>query len=302
MKLWLNGALTGMLILLLSGCQGNELAKETEAFTINGSEYEFQLPAGWEPEEDYQTAFNEAAVFGAEDRNSRAVMFIRGEESEPFSVEQLAAETEEQVSKHYLLETAEIEEFEVAGRPAIHYLIPSVYEKKRVWLDIYYVVTDSNLVSFQYYRPKDNSANKQQAVIRQSVESLELTYLGTASAKDKTEEEAAVQFTGYKIEEDQLIIRYVLTNKGTEVIIPSEKWESLVTLEQGDRMLLQEEKAVRDNPDIAFLQQTGNQPLSNNQSAESAAVYQLIGKEAVMLTFDSAVFNGKEPLIIPVSE
>ena len=286
----------GVLLVLLVGCKQQGLQEDPVSFTLDGSSYTFQLPAGWEVEEDYKKVYNDAAVFGAADTNSRAIVFIRGQKSPSLTSEELAQQTEETLAKYYQLEDSETHAFEIDGHPAIYYKLKSVYDEEAAWLENYFVVTETHLVEFLFYRPRESSTDKQQDSIRQSVESLKLVSAGSQESEAESNgletdtprkietDSLSLRLSGSRISEGQLVLRYVLTNKGSEAVIPSEEWQKLLSVSEGAAVLsLAGPVAEAADPELSYLQARGEEALQPGSSIESAAVYAL-GTEDEELT------------------
>ncbi|MGX7265017.1 DUF5067 domain-containing protein [Enterococcus crotali] len=297
------------LILLLSGCQSKGVSKDADYFTVGNSEYRFQLPSGWKAEEEYQTVFNEAAVFGAVDTNSRAVLFIRGESSPLMNQKQLKDATDQKVNQHYDVKKGTVAEFKVKDFPAIHYLMPGVYDGKAVWLDMYFISTKTQLINIQCYRPKGSSAKQQQETLKKSVESLEQLSSGSqreSSSEEKKDtskngiqqienEQLSIQITGYKIEKQHLIIRYVFTNKSQAELVPLTEWQKLITVTEAKQTLEPVTQLTTEDADLSYLMEQGQASLATEDIVESAVVYALTSETAELVIFSDQQKNN-EPI------
>ncbi|MGL4698011.1 DUF5067 domain-containing protein [Enterococcus larvae] len=303
----------GLISVLLTACQKGELNQESETFSADGSEYSIQIPEGWKVEDDYKEVFNEAAVFGVEDQNSRSVLFIRAQKSEPITEAELLEQTEKELSAYYKLETGEQESFEVEGYPAIHYLMPSVYEKKAVWLDIYYIVTENHIINLQCYRPRDNSAEKQQQLIRESVDSLIQV---SSRESEKSEEDSqsepevtrqlenerlSVRITGSKVTDQQLILRYVITNKTEAPLSPLDEWEELFTVTEGTEKLSVVKQLETADDELRYLIEQSSQQIAAGKSMECAVVYDLHSeKQTITVQADADKIDGSTPMQLTI--
>ncbi|MGX7244588.1 PsbP-related protein [Enterococcus quebecensis] len=304
------GILGCFLFLILVGCQKDRLNKKSDTFSSNGSDYSFQLPSGWEIQEDYQDELNEAAVFGAEDTNSRGVMFIRTQKSESMNETQLKEETKKSLSKYYKLEAGKVETFEVNGMPAIHYLMPSVYKKKAVWLDMYFVTTKTQLVNFQFYRSKDNNAEQQQQLIRESVKTLkqlnddqktvDSNYPTLENNQKLENEQVSIQLTGNKIEDNQLILRYVVTNKSSKELLPRDEWQKMFTIEELGKKLLMSDQPKTNDSELDYLLACGKQPLLAGESVESAVIYSLQSDGVIKIRVNEGQIRGDIPKVLTI--
>ncbi|MBO0445105.1 hypothetical protein IGJ55_000294 [Enterococcus sp. AZ170] len=302
---------SGLLFLTLTGCQKGQLEKANETFTADDSEYSFKLPKGWKVEKEYKETFNEAAVFGAEDSNSRSEMFVRAQPSKPLDEQELKQETKESLLAFYKLEAGEVESFDVDGLPAIHYLMPSVYKKKAVWLDMYFVTTKTHLVNFQFYRPRDNSAEKQKQVIYESVKTLKQlrgSQTLTSSSQQKgaknnqklENQRVAIQLTGNKIVGNQLILRYVITNKTSEDLIPVDEWQQMFSVTEAGEHLAITEQPKADDTELDYLLKQNKQRLPANESIESAVVYTLQPEGTITIRVNEGQVNSDEPMSLTI--
>lgn len=294
-----------LVTIILSSCSKNNMEKTT--FEANDSEYSFQFFKGWSQLDDKsETSLSEEAVFQAEDDSSKAVMFIRAQQSKKLSEKELEKKIDEQLASIYRLDVAEKKSFKTADYEGISYKIPSVHDEKAVWLYMYFISTDTNIINFQYYFPKNNSAAKLEEQALASVESLKLEKKGTVSEESTSQEVKGIQqveqdnvylqVTGNKVDESKLILRYVVTNKSEHPVVPLAFWRELVTVSSGQNTL-ETDTAEQDDIELNYLLEKSQQEIKAGSSAECAIVYRLPDKKE---SIKVQLGNEKDPLTMTI--
>lgn len=273
----------GIVLMATAGCQKYELMNEQKTFSDGGSSFSFQLPSGWQIEDEYKEVFNDAALFGAEDTNSRSVMFVRAQKSEKLNEQQLRIQTRAALEQYYLVDEIEEESFRIGNFAAVYYPLKSVYDNRAVWLDNYFIATETHVVEFLFYRPRQGSSDGQQEIIRKSVETLK--QVEAIASSDQEIEEAAnykvttdtfsIQLTGHRIQEGKLILRYVLTNNSEQSLVPLEEWKNLMEVTEQEQRLHVIEEMVDSDSELSYLQDLGKQRLQAGDSIETAVSYDL---------------------------
>lgn len=291
------------------GCQKYDLMNEEEQFSTDGSSFSFRLPSGWQVEKDYKEVFNEAALFGAEDTNSRSVMFIRAQKSEQLNEQQLVTQTKTALKQYYLVDEVEEETFQIANFSAVYYPLKSVYDNRAVWLDNYFIATETHVVEFLFYRPRQGGTEGQQEIIRQSVETLKQLET-TASSEEKREEITeqkvttdmlSIQLTGHKIQGDKLILRYVLTNNSEKQLIPLKEWEELMEVTEAGSLLDITKVTDESDSELTYLQERSSQRLPAGDSVETVVVYELQQDQGdITIQADEQRINGDKPVVLKI--
>ncbi|WP_086348868.1 DUF5067 domain-containing protein [Candidatus Enterococcus clewellii] len=318
MKKVITGIMFILMFLTLAACQSNKLSGEASSFAAKGGSYAFRLPEGWEVEQEYQTIFNKAAVFGAIDTNSLSQMFIRTElYDESINEEKLKQLAKDQLEKYHDELTAEPEEFQVDGFSGIYYKGEDLFKRKPVWIHLYYVAVGKQIVEFQFQSPKDQSDKGRQEVFRKAVQSLKVKANDDKVAVSESEQEQeqtprkaendqlSLQITGQKVEKQDsgkgvLILRYICTNKGEQSIVPVDEWDKAVTVEQGTAVLAS--LAESQEEEVNYLLQAGGQSLGASKTIEAAVVYTLEdATDNVRLIFDNELFPEKEALELEIT-
>lgn len=275
------------LTIILSSCAKNNVEKTI--FEANNSEYSFQFFKGWSQlDDESETSLNEEAVFQAEDDSSKAIMFIRAQQSKQLNEKELEKKIDKQLTSIYQLDAAEKKSFKTADYEGISYKIPSVYDEKAVWLYLYFISTETNIINFQYYFPKNNSAEKLEEKALASVETLKLEKKGTVTEESNRQEGKGVQqveqdnvylqVTGSKIEESKLILRYVVTNKSNHAIVPLSFWQELVTV-TSEQNTLKMDVLKQEDTELNYLLEKSQQEIKPDTSVECAIIYPLPNKK-----------------------
>ncbi|MHC5228827.1 DUF5067 domain-containing protein [Enterococcus sp. LJL99] len=292
------------LTVIVSACSKN--STEKTIFEANNSEYSFQFFKGWSQLDESENTINEEAVFQAEDDSSKAVMFIRAQQSKQLSEKELEKKIDNQLTPIYQLDVAEKKSFKTANYEGISYKIPSVYEQKAVWLYMYFISTETNIINFQYYFPKNNSVAKLEETALESVESLKLEKKGTVTEESTRQEMKGVQqveqdnvylqVTGNKVEESTLILRYVVTNQSDHAVVPLAFWQELVTTTSGQNTL-EMDGSNQEDTELNYLITKSQQKIEPGNSVECAIVYKLPNeKEAIKVQLG----NQKDPLTMTI--
>ncbi|MBL1224033.1 DUF5067 domain-containing protein [Enterococcus sp. BWR-S5] len=300
-------------LFLLSGCQKYSLRESADDFSFNGSEYSLKLPAGWEAEEDSKATLNGSSVFGAKDRNSNSVMFIRADKEADLSKEALEKHAKKYLKNYYDVNSTEMDSFTANKRPGIHYTFRADYEEKDSWLDIYYVSTENGVLEFFFYSQVDNSYEKRKEAFDDSVETLsekvtgEVTEDSSEELNNKVQNDTlSMQLSSYKIETEEagqlLVIRYVYTNKERKAYRPIDKWQEFVKVTQDDHALKEAGHENLSDDTLAYLAENSQKELNKNEVIEAAAVYSLEAdsRELIIITFDQTEFPNKKPITIQV--
>ena len=270
-------------MIILSACSKNN-GKKIE-FKANESEYSFQFLKGWSQLDDKsKKSLNEEALFQGEDDNTNAVMFIRSQPSKLLNAKELEEKVDKQLTSIYQLDSAEKKKFKVNNYEAINYRIPSVYEEKAVWLDMYFISTETNVINFQYYFPKNNGISKLEEKALASVKTLNLEKKGKLLEESEPREVKGIQqveqdkvflqVTGNKVDETRLILRYVVTNKSNHKAVPLELWKELVTITSEDKVLEIDNEKTNDT-ELNYLLEKSQQEVKPGSSVECAIVYEL---------------------------
>jgi len=302
---------------MLVGCSSDKLSEEEQTFTTNKQTYTFQLPEGWEMEENYQTVFNQAAVFGAMDTNSTGMMFIRPTDQEPMSEEALTTWVTEQAAAQDIEVTPENVSTETT--PIVFYTTTEAYKRKDMWSHRYYVSTDSEVLECRFYSPKDGSDEKRQKLFEQVVQSIqgsESEDKGTTKESSSSQaltgkaenEDLMIQVLGAdKVEEggqQLLVVRYAFRNKGTTAIVPAEEWGKAVTVTQGETTLaVQTESPATLSSENQLLVTAGQTALNERSATEAAAIYSLKDAgSAIKVSFNEELFPGVSPVLLELGE
>ncbi|MCB5952511.1 hypothetical protein LI951_10580 [Enterococcus sp. BWT-B8] len=306
-----------LLLLILTGCGQGKLSAETVSFTGNEIAYRFSLPEKWEAVEAYKEVFNQAAVFGAEDSQSTARMFIRVEEVPGLAKEDLIETTQTTLEELYSVEGSMTPtEFEVGEWPGVYYLAESTYKKRKMWVHLFYVATDTNLVEFQFYSPDDQSDAKRKALFEQSVQTLKETGVATTDTSEgattgndlgtMNNDIVDLQITGYKqvdwtTEEDLLVLRFTCVNVSTASFSPKEQWSKGIKATAGSTpMTLVSLMDLGElDSEIKTLLEAGEDSLEAGKTREAAVVYLLPKADRtkeLLLTPDVVVFPEKEAI------
>lgn len=301
--------LVGTIIVFLCGlssCKYQSLSEETETFLIDDSEYTFHLPKNWKKVEDYQKEYSGEAIFGAKDTKSRSFMFIRGQTNESVTIDELKKITTEQLSEKYNVENMDIKEIEGNDFATIYYSAPIEYKNKSFTLNVFFVSTPTHIINFQFYSAVTNNTKKEQPMI-DSIQSMKQIVQGSLTETETKKivqneqrienEQFACQVTGYRIEENQLILRYIFTNKLTNEVIPKTEWEKLVAIKQGNAELNLLEVNDQMNEELTYLIEQSKQPLSSNHSVEGAVMYSLVSKEKITVTLDPNEITGSSVVL-----
>ena len=319
------GALV-LLALVLTGCSQGQLSEEKETFKGNQMGYEFSLPEDWTLVEDYQSEFNQAAVFGAEDSQSTARMFIRVQAEAGLTAKTLAETTAKKLEELYSVQgKMNSTAFEVGDWPAVYYLAESTYQKRKVWVHLYYVATETSVVEFQFYSPDDRSDDKRNALYKQSVQSLvetgavetpepaETTSSGAVDPTNGlgtfTNDEGTLALAGYMQvdwtdEEQLLLLRFTYTNNGSEKESPVDHWTSGLTVTAGGEALtvasaetLAKEGDLDD--EVQELLEAGTEDVAAGATAEAVVAYVLpasLSKKELLLQPDATHYPEKDAI------
>lgn len=302
------------LLFLLTGCAHQELSGKKEYFSKEGVEYSFNLPTGWNGQEDYQEQYNEAAVFGAQDTTSNSYMFIRVRGIEEPKKNTLEKKAEKLVKESFGVEPASSKKLTLDNQPALRFSFKYVFKQKPVWVSAYYILQKQHLVEYIFYTPQDNQESRRTTVFDQSVATLKLEHTTETTSKQSPEKLNKIEndsyvfdLTGYKIvsenkQQNLLIVRYVFKNK-SEVKKSANLLETLVTVKQDDKVL--ENSPITEHTqaeDLAYLLENGKQLIGKNDSIESAVVYKLNDQSLsnIIFLFDKEQFKGQKEIIMPI--
>ncbi|OJG99286.1 hypothetical protein RV18_GL001354 [Enterococcus termitis] len=303
-------------VLFLSGCQSFSLQKEEESLYVNSSEYYFKLPMNWSIEEDPQKELNEDAKFGASDTKSNSVMFIRTQHAEGIDEKKMKSNVEKYLKNYYDLNSMKKASFKVGDLPVLSYVFKSSYKKKPAWAQMYYVLSENNIVEFVFYSPVDNSEEKRKQVFEEVVKTLreKVDAETVASSEEKTTaynrfetEDMSIYLSSYKVEKQDansiLVIRYVFTNKGKESLVPSEQWNKLIVASQNDKELQVFNNEDITDTELSYLLSRGNEEAKKGKTVESAVIYYLHDEaETVTFTFNQSLLAGREPLVLDINQ
>lgn len=298
-----------LLIFPLSACQKFSLSNQSSSFETATHLYTFQLPEGWESVEEYQTEFNRAAVFGALDTQSTGRMFVRNYDEAGLSKETLKKWSKQQLSE----EMKEVEPtfVETGDFPCVSYRFQGKFKRREMWIHLYYVATKEAVIEFYYYTPKDQSEEKRETLLQQSIASLD------EEKRAEATEESVEVVTG-RVENEQLrlqllggestelsdgsqwlIVRYICENKGEAAIYPKQEWEKLVVVSQEGEGLTQLSEIQQEElaEDTQFLIEEGQKEIITGKISESVSIYKLKSESLpIKVTFDSEVFPEAEPV------
>ncbi|MEI5990869.1 hypothetical protein A5881_002374 [Enterococcus termitis] len=304
------------LFIVLAGCSKQNLSETNEDFSDDDYNYTFQLPKGWRSQEEYKNLYNETAIFGAEDKNSKSYMFIRTTKKNETNVAKFKQKTEKALKKAYDLKDIYDETFEVDDFPVIAYTFQGSYDNENVFVHDFYVILDQQVVEFTFYSALEGNYEKRADRFAESVRTFSIV-----DRKSKTteslpsnsnnqiikNEEVSFTLTGYKIvtgpqNKRLLIIRYVFANNMDKPNFPN-MWNTVVHVEQDGKEL--KESSITENEeasDLGYLLKVGKSPVSKNDSVESASVYELIDSSTadVLFIFDDNQFKDSKPIHLPI--
>lgn len=290
----------------LSSCKNQSLSEETMTFAVDDSEYTVHLPRNWEKVADYQKEYSGEAIFGAKDTKSRSFMFIREQKNELVAMDELKKITTEQLSEKYNVDNMDIKEIEDNDFATIYYSAPIEYKNKPFTLNIFFVSTSTHIINFQFYSAITNNAKREQQMI-DSIQSMKQTVQGTLADTETKKivqneqrienEQFACQVTGYRVEDNLLILRYIFTNKLTNEVTPKIEWDKLVAIKQGDTELNLLEVQDPINEELTYLIEQSKKPLSSNHSVECAVIYSMVSKENLTVILDPNEITGSSVVL-----
>lgn len=304
------------LFILLTGCSKQKRSEHNASFSDDEYNYSFQLPKGWKSQEEYKNLYNEAAIFGAEDENSKSNMFIRTTKKNEADVEKFKQKTKKELKKIYELKDIYEESVEVEDFPAVAYTFQGSYDNEIVFVHEFYIILDQKVVEFTFYSATEGNYENRADSFVESVQTFHIIdqknktteTVSTNSNNQKIKnEEVSFTLTGYKIisgpeKKRLLIIRYVFANNLDKPNYPN-LWSTVVRVEQGGEEL--KESSITESgeaSDLEYLLKVGKRPVSKNDSVESAAVYELVGSSTsdVLLIFDADQFEESKPIHLPI--
>ncbi|EOH98902.1 hypothetical protein UAY_02171 [Enterococcus moraviensis ATCC BAA-383] len=295
-------------LLVISGCSA-KLSDEKQSFEADGIEYQFQLPSTWEVTKDYKATYNKSAVFGAKDKKSNSSLFVLASRKENVDLDNFGERTRKELAKLYNYKAKDIymKESKVGQYKAYKFTLNTTFDKRSMWLHLYYIETEHGLVQFDFYSADDGKYEKRVDIIDSSAYSVkEKEDQGPVEEEDDIafdSSELNVKVTGVMSlagENDTSVyaIRYMVTNKGKQEEITPKKWQELIQVMQDDQVL-QEGTVKKDDQvvDITKLLNQQNQKIPAGKTLESVAVYTLKDKtKDLVLTPSKEVFKEAEPV------
>lgn len=303
-----------LMSIFLSGCT-TKLSDKKSTFDAKGIDYEFQLPSTWKKTDDFKQVYNQAAVFGAVDSKSNSTMFVTGERKDQVVLKNFGERMRKEVAKLYGYKKTEdvyMKEFELNGKKAYKYTVKTIFEKRTVWLHLYYVETKSGMIRFDFYSIDDGDYEKRAKIIDQSVRSLKET--SDKGETDTVGEEDTITFENDAIalkivgimhlkgdnDTKLLALRYSVTNKSDQSI-SANQWDSLVRLTQQETDLsgaeLPKENAMLDLPKLLAQKDV---TLSKGETVESVSLYTLKDTSNVELIPSDKEFPNTKPIQLTV--
>lgn len=205
-----------LFLLFMSGC-GQKLSEKEASFTGNSLEYTIQLPDSWKKTTNYQTKFNESAVFGAEDTKSKSQLYVLVDRKNKINTKEFGKEMQQEIAIRYGYKKASdiyFKEEKKEDKTFYKYTLRTNFDKQNVWLHLYYVESANGMVQVVIYSANDGNYKKRSEMLHESLLTLqEIKDLGEDESFEKP-----ILFENQKISLELIGVMPIQSNQNNQMV------------------------------------------------------------------------------------
>ena len=314
-----------LLLLLATGCQKEPLSEEKQTVQGQGLTYTFQLPADWQPIQNYEDTYGRLAVFGAEDTRSKSgmsvILFPKDRATEEGFGEKTRTELA-QKNGYANEEDVYMKEYEVNGSPAYKFTFETTFQGKKMWAHYYSIFSDHGIIQLLFYSSQDSQYEERIKDIDASVLTVKETDFDQSQAEEQaggqaaedqiqlTVGEAEIQITGLGTTSGAeghtlLVLKYQVSNQGAQTVVANQ-WSSQISIEQGGKAL-PPATLPADSPsyELTALETKGQAEVAPGETGEGILLYTLENTETagtLRLGAEATSDQHEYPLVIPINK